>query len=61
MVDSYLKYLNYERRYSKHTITSYANDLNQFQEFLMQNYEGLKITEAGHLEIRAWVVALVYD
>ena len=59
MVDIYLKYIKYERRYSKHTITSYTTDLNQFRIFLNQNFEGHNILEADHSEIRAWVVALV--
>jgi len=59
MVDTYLKYIKYEKRYSKHTITSYTTDLNQFREFLIRNFDGLNILEADHSEIRAWVVALV--
>ncbi len=59
MVDIYLKYIKYERRYSKHTITSYTTDLYQFRKFLIQNFEGHNILEADHSEIRAWVVALV--
>ncbi len=59
MVDTYLKYIKYERRYSKHTITSYTTDLYQFREFLIQNFQGHNILEADHSEIRAWVVALV--
>ena len=59
MVDTYLKYIKYERRYSKHTITSYTTDLNQFRKFLNQNFERLNISEASHSEIRAWVVTLV--
>jgi len=59
MVDTYLKYIKYERRYSKHTITSYTTDLNQFRKFLNQNFERLNISKASHSEIRAWVVTLV--
>jgi integrase/recombinase XerC len=59
MVDTYLKYIKYERRYSEHTITSYTTDLHQFRNFLIQNFEGLNILEANHSEVRAWVVALV--
>jgi len=59
MVDTYLKYIKYERRYSKHTITSYTTDLNQFRKFLNQRFESLNISQASHSEIRAWVVTLV--
>ncbi|MCK5105177.1 MAG: site-specific integrase, partial [Cyclobacteriaceae bacterium] len=38
MTNAFLKYLQYEKRYSAHTIISYKNDLNQFHQFLASNY-----------------------
>jgi len=34
MIDSFLKYLEYEKRFSKHTLTSYKTDLSQFSIYL---------------------------
>lgn len=59
MVQSFLKYLEFEKRYSTHTISSYRNDLKQFQEFITQNTSGLTISQIGHREVRAWLVELV--
>ncbi len=61
MVDSFIKFLTYEKRSSQHTITSYSNDLLQFSTFLKQHAPGLPIAHASHLDIRAWVVKLANE
>lgn len=58
MRESFLKYIQFERRFSPHTITSYENDLNQFQNFLCDNYD-ISLEEANHNAIRHWVVTLM--
>lgn len=54
----FLKYIQYEKRFSPHTITSYENDLNQFEAFLKENYQ-VSLAEANHNTVRHWVVTLV--
>ena len=58
MVSSFLKYLQFEKRYSKHTLTSYRNDLAQFQQFLGQSAlpVGLNLVEYQH--VRGWLIQL---
>lgn len=58
MIDSFIKFLTYEKRSSQHTVTSYHNDLLQFKAFLNHHAPGLSLVHAGHLDIRAWVVEL---
>lgn len=58
MIDSFIKYLTYEKRASPHTITSYRNDLFQFHAFLKHHAPGLPVASADHQEIRAWIVDL---
>lgn len=58
MIDSFIKFLTYEKRSSQHTITSYSNDLVQFHAFLKHHAPQLPIANASHLDIRAWVVHL---
>ncbi len=58
MIDSFLKYLKYERRYSNHTITSYHSDLSQFTAFLKSNFQTDDLKEANHGILRAWLVDL---
>lgn len=58
MIDSFIKFLTYEKRSSQHTITSYSNDLFQFSSFLKHHAPGQPIAHASHLDIRAWIVEL---
>jgi integrase/recombinase XerC len=58
MINNFLKYLTYEKRASELTLTSYRNDLFQFQSFLL-SYTETPIEQCSALEIRAWIVTLV--
>lgn len=58
MIDSFVRYIAYEKRYSQHTITSYLTDLNQFSDFLESNYEE-ELPKASYPMIRDWIVSLV--
>ena len=59
MIQSFLKYLAYEKRCSQHTVASYRCDLNQFQEFLTGNFEGLPLQQVSYHHIRAWIIDLM--
>lgn len=60
MIESFLRYLAHEKRYSEHTLTAYRNDLEQLQAFLTtQAIDSLE--DADPLALRAWVVSLVED
>ena len=36
--NNFLDYIEFEKRYSKHTLTSYRTDLTQFLNFLNDEY-----------------------
>src|SRR3954465_12512797 len=57
MVEAFLNYIQNEKRYSKHTLTSYRNDLNQFSAYLSTVYQ-LKPAEATYPIVRSWIMAL---
>lgn len=59
MVDPFLKYLSFEKRYSKHTTEAYGKDLDQFTSFLSAEFEIADLTEVKHVHIRAWIVDLM--
>ncbi len=61
MIDSFLKYIQYEKRYSKHTITSYQTDLLQFEKFISFTHKDLPVEKADHRIIRSWMVSLVEE
>jgi integrase/recombinase XerC len=57
MVDSFLKYLQFEKRYSPKPVISYATDLHQFEKFLLNEFETTP-QEASYALVRSWVVKL---
>jgi integrase/recombinase XerC len=56
-IERFNNYLQYEKRFSAHTISAYLKDLHQFQNFLSQS--NTELESAQHLEIRSWVVHLL--
>lgn len=58
-MDLFFKYLQYEKRYSPHTLTSYHTDLGQFAQYLQQVYTISDAAEADHTIIRSWILTLV--
>ena len=61
MIDSFLRYLTHEKRYSQHTLTSYEHDLLQLTSFLTDHAPEVALETATGLDLRAWVVSLVED
>lgn len=59
MIEKYLQYLQYEKRFSEHTLSAYKNDLFQFAEYIKEYHSLTSLTEVGHLCIRGWVVHLM--
>ncbi len=59
MIEGFLQYLEYEKRYSKHTLTAYRKDLEQFREFLQYYYDNDNLHSANFQIVRSWIVQLV--
>jgi integrase/recombinase XerC len=57
MIESFLKYLQYERRYSPRTLVSYQTDLRQFEAFLKTEFESTA-ANANYGMVRGWIVSL---
>ncbi len=51
--------MEFERRYSPHTLVSYRTDLAQFQKFLTENFPDTKLEFVAYVHIRPWLVSLV--
>jgi len=58
MTDSFFNYLQFEKRYSPHTLISYKSDLEQFTIFCKLEFGLINISEADYNLIRAWIVSL---
>ena len=61
MIKSFLKYIDFEKRYSAHTVVSYKNDLDQFSVFLTSFDVHLNLLLVTHSHIRSWIISLVED
>ncbi|MFN5005739.1 MAG: tyrosine-type recombinase/integrase [Bacteroidota bacterium] len=60
MIDSFLKYLQFEKRYSAKTVLSYETDLRQFEQFLVGDFD-CPPQQANYGLVRSWIVSLVED
>jgi len=57
--NNFLQYLEFEKRYSKHTLISYGTDLSQFSSYLKLEFEIENIKEVSHQIIRSWISSLL--
>lgn len=58
MLIKFLEYLQFEKRYSPHTITSYKKDLEDFSRFYLRTEASEDITKADKKVIRNFIVEL---
>jgi integrase/recombinase XerC len=59
--NSFLQYLQSEKRLSRHTIVAYTNDLEQFGVFLKTQHELADLTQADYQLIRSWLAHLMQN
>jgi integrase/recombinase XerC len=57
--ESFLQYLQIEKRYSLHTVRSYLNDLDQFYSFLFSHDLSSDPVLITSHDIRAWIVSMI--
>lgn len=57
-IASFLQYLQFQKRYSRHTIVSYQTDLGEFDAFLLAQYGNTAIGEIKPALVRTWLAAL---
>lgn len=58
MVEKFLEYLQFEKRYSVHTVVSYRKDLNDFSKFYIQTEGSEDISIASKKVIRNFIIHL---
>jgi len=59
MIEQFIHYLQYEKRYSTHTLAAYRTDLLQFASFFKKQYGLEKWSEAEAFHLRSWIFDLV--
>ena len=61
MIALFLEYLKFEKRASVHTISAYQSDLDQFQKYLLFQYDCSSPETAQSPMLRSWVVSLMEE
>jgi integrase/recombinase XerC len=56
--DPFLQYLQYEKRFSAHTVKAYQTDLTLFFDFIQTDFGGMPLAEIGHVHIRSWLAQM---
>lgn len=56
---SFFRYLEFEKRFSKHTIVAYQNDLEQFALYIQTQFELDELDHLPHTFIRSWIVSMM--
>jgi integrase/recombinase XerC len=59
MIDRFIQYIQFEKRYSFHTISSYRSDLVQFQNFLTNEYQLDGCEQATYQMVRSWLAEMM--
>lgn len=59
MLDTFIKYLSYEKRYSENTVQAYHRDIKQFLKYGIDSYNIEEINAFTQNHIRSWIVFLV--
>ncbi len=58
MIDSFIRYVKFEKRYSDHTITAYENDLIQLEAFAKEELDKDIIQDLTFKDVRSWIFFL---
>ena len=59
MLQTFLKYLEFEKKYSQHTLISYQTDISQFEAYSLSTNPDFTLEKSEHRHIRAWIVDLI--
>ncbi|MFZ1798407.1 MAG: tyrosine-type recombinase/integrase [Chitinophagaceae bacterium] len=54
-IQKFLDHLQYQKRFSQHTLIAYKNDLTVFFHFLQKEYGEMELTEIKPVYIRSWL------
>lgn len=58
IIQSFLDYIKFEKRYSKHTIISYETDLVSFFDYIITQYGDIPLNQLSHIYVRSWLASL---
>ncbi len=57
--NTFIHFLEFEKRFSEHTVKAYKKDLDQFFSFLDKTFGLEAVAEVKHTHVRSWIVELM--
>ncbi|MCB0634866.1 MAG: tyrosine-type recombinase/integrase [Saprospiraceae bacterium] len=60
-INKFVRYIQYEKRFSTHTVLAYQQDLEQLSFYLQCDYDLNEISQAQAIHIRSWMVQLIEE
>src|SRR5690242_6991564 len=61
MTETFFKYLQFEKRLSRNTLSAYRNDIAQFSAFLSSSFEVNEPGQASYPMIRSSIISLTEE
>jgi integrase/recombinase XerC len=58
IIQPFLDYLKFEKRFSQHTIISYQTDLITFFDYIQLTYGDVSLAQLSHIYVRSWLATL---
>jgi len=57
--DDFIKYLQFEKRYSEHTLVAYHTDLVQFIQYLGKSDGDFDFSKVTSKQVRSWIISMM--
>ncbi len=57
-IQAFLNYIQFEKRYSQHTLISYQNDLEQFFAYLASQFDAPPVNKITAMFVRSWLAEM---
>lgn len=57
-ITDFLQYLRFEKRFSRHTLDAYQNDLSAFSGYISSQFDTDEIENISHFHIRSWLASM---
>ena len=58
-ISDFCNYISHQKRYSRHTVTAYKKDLEQFYQFSTSEFSTDSFQDVNSSIIRSWIVHLI--
>src|SRR4051794_2224071 len=58
IIQPFLAYLKFEKRFSQHTVLAYETDLIAFFDYIAVQYGEMPLSQLTHIYVRSWLAQL---